>query len=277
MNKILRKEQKNEERKRNERALQESYQIIKHQQAQLDAELEQAKMTQKVLFPEKPPVFHKTQVVCKYIPIQQLGGDFYDVFEVEKDKLGIMVGDVTGHGISAALLSFMIAITFKNNAYGMPLPEAVIRMTNGMLEGKLPAGMFATMFYGIYDSSNQTLTYTSAAHPPGMVIRPQTQEIFPLKTKGMVVGLLSRKIVNYEEKTFQLLAGDKVLLYTDGILEVLGKQDQRMGIEGLEQFLKTYCDLALTALIDQFYEYALAYSNNGFSDDITLVGLEVLA
>ncbi len=266
-----------EARKMAEEVLQESFQTIKEQQVQITQELDEARHTQQVLFPETLPTISGAQIVCKYVPMEQIGGDFYDVVELEKDKVGILIADVTGHGISAALLSFMISSVFKNCAPGLDSTEMVLNLTNGFLCGKLPESKFATLLYTIYDATSRELVYTSASHPPGYVIRPQTKELFPLKTEGIMVGCFPNDIANYEEQRFQLQPGDKVFLYTDGIIEVSNTEDNILGDEALESWLIEHGELPIQEILDQLYEHCLEFSNyQGIGDDVTMIGLEVL-
>ena len=206
----------------------------------------------------------------------ELGGDFFDLFELGDKKIGVMIADVSGHGIPAALVSFMMLTIFRNNINAGTSTKEVIRLVNETLKGKLPAGKYATMFYGIYDGKNQELTYTSAAHPPGLVIRSQTQEVILLEESGMVVGMFLNKQVNYKEQTFKLIPGDKILLYTDGIIEMTDERDQRLGSEGLEHFIKNHYDLSIDELKDKLYEFCVMYSGEkGFKDDLTILGFEI--
>ncbi len=265
------------ERKKAEEELKHSYQIIKAQHNQLELELAHARETQKILFPSKLPSFPNIQLARKYVPMEQIGGDFYDVFPVEDGQLGIMVGDVTGHGIPAALLSFMVSGTFKNNARGWSSTQGVLDMTNGFLEGKMPSAAFATMFYGIYDHEQKSLLFTNASHPPGLVIRPSTQEIFSLKSHGLPVGVFPNSITTYKEEVFTMKPGDKLLLYTDAIFEIKNEEKKMWGANQLEAFLKEHHEEPIETMLDMIYEFGLSYSHTkSFNDDVTMLGMQIL-
>ncbi|MDZ7646744.1 MAG: PP2C family protein-serine/threonine phosphatase [Cytophagales bacterium] len=153
-------------------------------------------------------------------PKEQIGGDFYDIIELDKGIYGILIADVTGHGIPAALLTFMTSFAFQSSALKFYSPANVVTATNEKLFNKMPRGSFITMFYATYDSNNKTLTYTQAGHPEAFILRPGSMELLPLTTKGSPVGVLKSTMVNYSESKIQLEVGDKFLLYTDAILEV---------------------------------------------------------
>lgn len=256
---------------------QHAYQIVQQQKVQIEEELEQAREMQKILLPSTAGNIPYAHVYAKYIPMEQVGGDFYDIFELESNKFGLMVADVSGHGIPAALLSFMISGIFKYSAMGLLSTQKTLNLVNSIIYGKLPEGRFATMFYGIYDAQKQTLTYSSASHPPAMVLRPKTGEIFCLKTTGRFIGLLNNEMAQYGELQFFFEPGDKLLLYTDGIQEVTNEDHKMLGLNRIEQFLGRHAHLPLENLLDELLEYSIGYSNHhSLDDDATLVGLEVL-
>ncbi|MBF0288003.1 MAG: SpoIIE family protein phosphatase [SAR324 cluster bacterium] len=262
-------------RKITEKVLQKSYQTIKNQQNQMLFELDQARETQKTLLPDKLDHIPKAHAACQYIPMQQIGGDFYDIFELKDDKFGVMVADVTGHGVSAALISFMVSAIFADAAQRSLSPQKTMERTNKHLEGRLPRSKYATIFYGIYDAKQHTLTYTTAAHPPGLLVRPATNEIFYFKGKGSVVGMLPNELACYDEQTFQLFPGDKLVLHTDGIIELKDENDKMWGTNQLAEFLKKNRHLPIDKLLESICEFGKVYSHcDTFNDDITMVGLE---
>lgn len=264
------------QRKIADEALQDAFRTIRAQQELVSAEMEQARETQKVILPENLPEIHGIQLASKHLSMDQIGGDFYDVFSIPDDQIGIMVADVTGHGVPAALLSLMISNVFNDIVSQVVSTQLVLEMANTALEEKLPEGKFATMFFAIYDLHSKTLTYTCGGHPPAYVIRCETEEILALDTEGMAVGMFPSILAEYEEKQIQLIPGDKVLFYTDAIIEVVNEENQQFGFNNFKNFLKQSSHLPIQKLLDEIYQYGFEYSNfQGFGDDITLVGLEI--
>ncbi len=264
------------ELKRKENIIHESYQVIRGYQNRIKAELEQARATQHSLLPEQFPQIHNAGLAVKYILMEEIGGDFYDVFELTENQFGLMVADVTGHGVSAALLSFMFSSFFSHARHSGTSTDVTMRLTNSYIENRVEEGKFATMFYVIYNSSTQQLTYSSAGHPPGLLIRPSTSEIIELNTSGLLLGCWPTEMWNYEEKTIQMVTGDKLLLYTDGIIEVLNEQGEMLGVSGLKSFLLQNKNSTIEDLLDQLCEFGTEFSEcHGFTDDLTILGLEI--
>ncbi len=249
--------------------------LIKSQQNQLQEELVQARQTQRALFPEELPTIPNVTMVKKYHPMEQIGGDFYDVFELDEHSIGFLIGDVTGHGIPAALISFMVYSIFKDCAVGLESPAMVMNYANGRLVGKLPETKFTTMAYVIYNHSNQMCSFVTAGHPPICVIRAATNEVFSLSSHNFILGAWTD--IDYKEVQFQLKRGDKLLLYTDGLVEVKSADERIFGLSRLKNFLKEHASLPIGEMMDRLYEYGLDYSEgHAFADDITMLGLEVL-
>lgn len=208
--------------------------------------------------------------------MEEVGGDFYDVFELEPNVFGLLVADVTGHGVSAALLSFMFYSIFSNARNSGKSTELTVRLTNEYLTGKIERGKFATLFYAIYNASTRQLTYTGAGHPNGFIIRPSSDEIIELHTEGILVGFFSPQNAKFEEKTIQLHPKDKVLLYTNGIIEVLDDQEEMLGSARLKSFLLENKHGHIEELLEQIYQLGNKFCEySGFGDDITMIGLEV--
>ncbi|MBF0279363.1 MAG: SpoIIE family protein phosphatase [SAR324 cluster bacterium] len=239
-------------------------------------ELEQARKTQMAILPQSIPSLPGCQIAAKYKPMEQIGGDFYDIFEFKRNKTGILLADVTGHGIPAALISFMVSSLFKSIAPKKQDIKNTIAQINNSLRKGLPQDTFATVFYCIYNSKSKVLNYISMGHPPGYLIRPRTQQILPLQSPGVLLGAFPILIENLKPKSVQLMPGDKVLLYTDGLTEMFSKSEKIFGKVQLESFLLKQKDLAIEELIESAYLHVLKYAETAdFSDDVTLVGLEL--
>ncbi|MBF0279928.1 MAG: SpoIIE family protein phosphatase [SAR324 cluster bacterium] len=240
-------------------------------------ELVQAKETQKSILPKSIPSIPGVRTAFKYVPIDEIGGDFYDIVELEDDQFGILTADVSGHGISAALISFMVSTVFRSAVYDQESPECLLNTVNDLLYEKLPSAKFVTMCYGIYDSAKRLLSYSIGGHLPSLVIRPKTNDIFFLRTAGTVIGQFPSSMVDCEKKTFQCLPGDKVFFYTDGLNEVSNAKKELLGDKKLIKFFEEHSNLPIDQLLEKTYDFALQYSEmQGFQDDMTLIGMEIL-
>lgn len=241
-------------------------------------ELDQACKAQKFILPSGLPSNDKVTFSAKYEPMEIIGGDYYDVIELNDGIYGIMISDVTGHGIPAALLTFMTSFAFKNSVEKNRSTEKVIATTNKKLIEKMPKGAFITMFYAIYDSHTRKLTYTQAGHPQGYIIRSSTKEAIPLTTKGSLVGVFKNDKNTYGENEMYLEVGDKLILYTDAIVETRNKVNEMIETDGLAKFLLSNSTLSISDLFDKVYQFGLDFRDKPtYDDDFTFVGFEVLS
>lgn len=239
-------------------------------------ELDQAREAQRSLLPQDMPLDDRLCFAHKYVPMTEIGGDFFDVVELDRGVYGILVADVTGHGIHAALLAFMSAITFKNAARDRFSTKRVLNRVNERLYGKMYAGNFCAMFYAIYDANRRTLTYTQAGIPPGLLLRAGDGLARLLEAKSPLLGLFDG--LQFSEETVSLEPGDKVLIYTDAVTEATREDGAMMGVAGLRSFVEQHHDQSVKTLVEQIYAYGQAFSEQAqYEDDFTMVGLEVLA
>ncbi|RAI91422.1 PP2C family protein-serine/threonine phosphatase [Algoriphagus yeomjeoni] len=247
-------------------------------QDKINFELEEARRVQNFILPSILPSTNKLSFASVFEPMDQIGGDFYDILEIEKGIFGVLIADVTGHGIQAALLTFMTSFAFKNIALQTSSTAKVVTETNEKLYNKMPRGSFITMFYAVYDSNTQLLKYTQAGHPEGYVIRANTREVIPLTSLSPLVGAFSKETVSYSESIVKLETGDKVLLYTDAILEVWDSEDVMMKREEFTTFLIKNSKLPIDELLKDIKLFCLKFSGqSSFNDDFTMVGFEVLS
>lgn len=249
--------------------------ILEHER-ELKESIEQARVTQASLMPAELPVITGASLAVKYVPAEDLAGDYYDFYDLGEGKVGILVADVAGHGISAALVSFLIAGILKHNAAGYPQPDALLQRTNEMLHGKIPEARYATAFYAAFDPKDASLTYASAGHPPAVLIRPSNGEVTRLFVEGTPLGMTPPDKTEYQPGSVALEAGDKVLFQSDAILEIENDRRQALGFKRLQRFLVERTELAPEALLDAVYEHGLAFGQRTrYPDDVTMIMLEV--
>jgi PAS domain S-box-containing protein len=244
--------------------------------SELNAELEQAKRAQEAILPISLPRSDNIEVLSKFVPLSQIGGDFYDIVRLTEYSYGFLIADVTGHGIPAALLTFMSSTAFKNAAVGVLSTSDVIKETNRRIVYKMPGGTFVTMFYMIYNELTHELVYTQAGHPPALLIRPAQNKVIDLSTKGALVGIFDDDIVQYGEGSVFLESGDMVILYTDAISESIGKRYEGQDVTKLVEFVEQRLDLSLQEMLDEIYQYGLECNAGFYQDDVTLLGLKIL-
>ena len=257
--------------------LRKAYDTIRAQKALIDRELEQAQETQQSLLPEELLSIPNVNFAVKFIPSQQVGGDFYNVFSLdEANKYGIVVADVTGHGPSAAMISFMVWGLFMNAAsYGTSTAQT-LDITNQNLQNKLQDGKFATMFYAVYDANSHRLNYTSAGHPPTIVLQSNPQETLILHADSVPVGMFNHDTTEFHESSLHLQPGDRLIIYTDGITEVRNSGRKMLGSKGFADLVTKHRDLPIQSLLECLYEEIVTFSEGtGFQDDVTLIIMEL--
>lgn len=194
----------------------------------IDREIEIAREVQERLFPQQLPTLpgHTLHGACR--PAQGVGGDYYDVLSLDDGSLGLAIGDVSGKGISAALLMASLRASLRGMTMDGPADLAVlISRVNRLVYESSATNRYATFFFGIYQPTNRLLRYVNAGHNPPYVVRKS--EVHALEGGGPVIGLLPDAI--YEECRLLLEPGDLLLAYTDGISEALNLQDQEWGEE----------------------------------------------
>lgn len=251
--------------------------VLEKFKTRMTREMDQASKTQQFILPTDLPDNDHLKFCAKYQPMDQIGGDYYDVIKLAEDQYGLMISDVTGHGIPAALLTFMTSFAFKNSVFQSDSTEEVISMTNEKLLNKMPKGAFVTMFYAIYDSNSKLMTYTQAGHPQGFVIRKSSKELIPLATGGGLVGVFDNKKISFGQGQIKLMEGDKIMLYTDAIEEAKNKENEMIENTDLLAMLKANSHLPIDTLFDEVHEFGLNFSGKQtYDDDFTLVGFEVL-
>lgn len=151
----------------------------------------------------------------------QVGGDFYDLFELKNNKIGIVIGDVSGRGLQAANMTAMVKNTIKAFAYYDDYPCSVLSKTNELIKGSTPVDMFVTVFFAVLDKESGELIYSNAGHPPAMVIRKKS--LVSLDNQSIAIGLFDN--ISYFDKTEELGIGETLLIHTDGVLETRRGKD----------------------------------------------------
>jgi phosphoserine phosphatase RsbU/P len=238
---------------------------------QQEEELKRAREIQQMLLPSTLPQLAGVQIAGAWQPAREVGGDYFDVIQLDKDRLGICVGDVAGKGITAALLMANLQASFRAFATTEASPQVVCTKLNKFLCANIASGKFVTFFYAVLDADARTLTYENAGHLPGLLLRSNgTAET--LQGGGAVLGALPDW--NYQDYTAQLQPGDQLLLSTDGITEAENAKLEEFGDERLLEAARARHRSALEvqrAIMQQ----VTTFCGGNFRDDATLVVLRM--
>ena len=242
----------------------------------INFELDQANKVQEFILPAELPNNDQISFHSLYKPMGKIGGDYYDIIELDKGIYGMLVADVTGHGIPAALLTFMASFAFKNSAPRISSTAHVIRETNEKLSNRMPRGSFITMFYAIYDADSREMTFTQAGHPEGMILRVSTNEIISLQSEGSLVGAFENDQVTFGESKVLLEPGDKVIIFTDALIEARNLRGEMITMEAIHTLIMENKNDSLDLLFEKLYQFGKDFTEGrSFEDDFTLLGFEV--
>jgi sigma-B regulation protein RsbU (phosphoserine phosphatase) len=233
-------------------------------------ELEIAKEIQVSFLPEMIPQIQGYDLAATSIPAMEIGGDLYDFIPMENGNWGIVIADVSGKSISAALYMALSRTLFHAGASEHPHPVSAVQWVNRMLFDDGRSGMFITVFYGILDPVSKVFTYVNAGHNPPLLLKKTEEKARYLEGKNIALGVLPE--VNAQSQDIKLGPGDILLMYTDGVTEAFNNQDQDFGEERLVTYLEKNRNLTARELLEGILaEVCLFRGNAPQSDDITLL------
>jgi sigma-B regulation protein RsbU (phosphoserine phosphatase) len=238
--------------------------------AQLDMqeqELQRAREIQQSLLPKEVPQLPGFEVAGIWRPARAVSGDYYDVFRLGGHKLGICVADVVGKGVSAALLMANVQAAVRAFSSESESAAWLCGKVNALLYENIAIGKFVTFFYGVLDGNARTLQYCNAGNPyPVLVSRGQTQM---LEKGGAVLGVFPSW--TYEDATIELWPGDRLLLFTDGITEASGPDEQEFGEANVAEFARMNSSRSASELNIRLLAHVSGFCGDHFQDDATVV------
>jgi serine phosphatase RsbU (regulator of sigma subunit)/ketosteroid isomerase-like protein len=238
----------------------------------IEQELRVARRIQQASLPKETPTLAGWQVSPFYQPAREVGGDFYDFFELEDGRVGVVVGDATSKGIPAALLAEATSNMLRAVAQALDStsPGKVLERVNETLLARIPPNMFVTCFYAILEPESGSLTYANAGHDVPYLHRNGDAE--ELRARGMPLGLMPGR--DYEEKKTILEAGERALFYSDGLVEAHDPKGEMFGFPRLRALIAEHAEERSLGnlLLEELYTFV----GEGWEqeDDITLLTLE---
>ncbi|MBL8021363.1 MAG: SpoIIE family protein phosphatase, partial [Leptospirales bacterium] len=239
---------------------------------QMEMELGVARQIQQSILPQGAPVLSGIRVAARYEPMQAVGGDFYDFYPVSNSMLCVLIADVSGHGIPAALIASMLKIAGAENVSRAESPSEFLLAINRVILGK-QSDHFVTAGFGVIDISKRTLTYANAGHPP-LLIQSKTGAIRRLRPLGRILGIFPNP--SFAHETVELLDGDRIVFYTDGIIEASGEDFVQFGQERVEMLLTEFINRSpeelSDALLQRLHDWTGATS---LDDDVTFVIVDI--
>jgi serine phosphatase RsbU (regulator of sigma subunit)/predicted ester cyclase len=239
----------------------------------VEQDLRVARSIQQASLPKEVPELEGWQINPFYQPAREVGGDFYDFFELKDGQLGLVVGDATGKGVPAALVMAsarsMLHAVAQASDYS---PGEVLRMTNDPLVTDIPPNMFVTCLYAILDPESGSLRYANAGHDLPYR-RRSSGGAEELRARGMPLGLMPG--MSYEEKEVTLEAGDSALFYSDGLVEAHDPRGEMFGFPRLKKLVSAHSADSGEELVDLLLRELYAFTGEEWEqeDDITLLTL----
>ena len=237
---------------------------------QVERELILARKTQRKLIPEKNIEKNNYKFILKYVPAQEIGGDYCEIFEIDEDHMGFVIADVSGHGIVSALISSMIKMVCTLSKDLLIEPHLFLKYINYYLYDKI-GGHFLTMIAGVLNTKNHFLKVANSGHCLPILIDSHQKTISTLEIYGMCMGVYPD--LDYNSIVVPLQKGNRVLFYTDGITETVYKDDELYGEERLIKKLYECMENNLEECIEKILLDVL-YHRQQESDDIAILFFE---
>jgi len=262
------------------RQLQTAYDELKAAQAQiiekerLEQELQVAADIQLSILPDELPQTEGVNFGAHMLPARQVGGDFYDVFVIDENQIGILIGDVADKGVPSALFMARAHALFMAEADIGLAPGEVMRLVNRHITRLQKSTQFVTVLYGILDLKTNQFSYSRAGHEPPLVMHVDgSVERLPFAA-GMAIGLW--ETIKLDERTVQLAPGDTLLMYTDGLTDCRDPGGELFGLERIKQTLTGLAGHAADEICDQLVATLKHYQNGAKQDDdVTLVAVQI--
>ena len=257
-------------------ALRAIRELFARQLLTIQKELETARQIQLSILPSEIPKIQGLDIAARYVPMTSVAGDYYDFIVVDEKHIGILVADVSGHGMPAALIASMLKIALSAQEAHAADPAQVLLGLNHALCGKFQHH-YVTAAYLFVDMEKRTLTYAGAGHPPLLLWGGSSKGVRAVMENGLFLG--SFPFATYSSVELPLNSGDRALLYTDGISETANSVGVQFGADRFKEFLETEqstsADHFADRLLEELSRWSARGSTEGLNDDITMVAIHI--
>jgi serine phosphatase RsbU (regulator of sigma subunit) len=238
----------------------------------LNNELEMARQIQLSILPHSIPQPPGLEIAARFFPMTSVAGDFYDFIQIDDKHIGILIADVSGHGLPSALIASMLQVALTGQTGHASEPAKVLAGLNRALCGKFTQN-FVTAAYVYVDVEQNLMRYAGAGHPPVLQWRKSTGKTTKVLENGLVLGMLEE--VTYEALEFPLEVGDRYVLYTDGVPEAANPSEEQFGVDRFMSFIENNRHLRADQFVETFMAELFRWSGQTADqwqqDDITLL------
>ncbi len=243
-------------------------------QRRAESEIELARKVVESLLPRAFPLIKGFDIAGTTIPVREVGGDYFDFIDSVSERLGILISDVSGKGLAAAL----IMVTFRAYIHATVMNELAMRVVmarvNRLIYETTAGDRYITTFYGLIDPDNRRLLYINAGHNPPLLLRADSTSKL-LKDGGLPLGIFEDS--HYSESVVDFQSGDILVLYTDGVTEAANERDEAFEIEGLERVVRETASLRAHEICQAVVNAVREFSSEagGPEDDLTISVIKI--
>jgi sigma-B regulation protein RsbU (phosphoserine phosphatase) len=249
--------------------------VERHKRLLLENELKVARRIQRSFLPEEPPEKEGLKIAASMNPAEEVGGDLYDFLDIDEKKIGVMVGDVSGKGVPAALFMAKTVSEFKSWARSGEEPSKVLANLNDQISTTSKSGLFVTISFADINMQNRKLILASAGHLPVILARKDQEEPLAISVEeGMPIGLVPG--AGFGTKEVDLKQGDVIAFYSDGVTEAMNPKREEFGEKRLKDTIRQVKDLEPQAIIEEIHRRIKKFAGHAPQhDDITIIIVKV--
>jgi phosphoserine phosphatase RsbU/P len=255
--------------------LREARQQLAQQLIAINNELEMAREIQLSILPHELPKVACLEIAARYMPMTSVAGDFYDFIVVDEKHLGVLIADVSGHGLPSALIASMLQVALSGQVAHASDPAQVLSGLNKAICGKFRQN-FVTAAYIYVDMEKRTMSYGGAGHPPLLMWQNASGKATQVLENGLVLGLFADAA--YSAVSLPLEPGDRTVLYTDGIVEAPNSSQEQFGEERIMRSMENNkglgADQFANVFLDEVSSWGAQNREQGQQDDITLLVID---
>ena len=248
-----------------------------HEKRAMENELQNAREVQRVLLPQENPVLTGFRISGTNLPARIISGDYYDYLELDENRFGVAIADVSGKGVPAGLLMAMCRSALRSIAREKSSPAEALAVVNRQLFPDIREDMFISMAYCILNQDNGKAVIARAGHDPALLYRQETGKVELLRSPGLALGVDDGDVFERvtKDQEIELHQGDCLLFYTDGVREAVNADDEEFGMDRMSECFRSTAPLGAEAVLTRMQEELRQFTGEGPQmDDITLVAIE---